>query len=368
VGLRLAPLRSVKTFVAIVAVLAGCHREPEKQPPPAAEPAQPKPPLRDAVGDRDLRAMLAELAASKACDMMRGSFRPLRAPDRRDTVTGTLWIRDCSITANGTKVQFHLGGRGWQWSDQVQHKAGGTFAVREYVKFEMSTTIPGAIDIAYDRGDHVVSLWFSPDRVPDVDFTPAVKIEVDRKGLWSSVIGGVSSAFASSPEKQAKGQAKKQGTRELENQLADGLTFALNLCTGLSRFGLGRAPKGQLGPPDVVETDRVPVEIQPGGVMIFGPQLAPKGMSMSVDVKGAASVAYVCDDDAAKIADAYAQNLPQPAVKTLAELRGSGRLVMPAAKCRVAIVARASAPSTLELQRPLTEIARSTGGPLIHCK
>jgi len=364
----LQPCRGVRAFIAIAAVLAGCHREPEKQPPPAAEPAQPKPPLRDAVGDRDLRAMLAELAASKACDMIRGSFRALRAPDHRDTVTGTLWIRDCEITANGTKVEFHLGGRGWQWSDQVKHEAGGAFAVREYVKFEMSTTIPGAIDIAYDRGTHVVSLWFSPDRVPDVQFTPVGKIEVDRKGLWSSVIGGISSAFASSPEKQASGQAKKQGTNELENQLADGLTFAINLCTGLSRFGLGRPPKGQLGPADVVETARVPVEIQPGGMMIFGPQLAPKGMSTNVEVKGVASVAFVCDDDAAKLADAFAQNLPLPAVKTLAEIHGAGRLAMPAAKCRVAIVARATAPSTLELQRPLGEMARSTGGPLIRCK
>ena len=91
---------------------------------PVATPVE-----RGASGDADLRVMLAELASAKACEMIRGQFRPLRAPDRADVVTGLMWIRECKVTNVGTSVSLSLAGDGWQWADQQQHKAGGSFSV-----------------------------------------------------------------------------------------------------------------------------------------------------------------------------------------------------------------------------------------------
>ncbi len=345
-------------------------------PPASAVPiAAPKPAERGAAGDSDVRVMLAEIASAKGCELVRGQFRPLRALDRPDVGTGIRWIRDCKIVNDGTKVTFTLSGNGWQWADQKQQKAGGTFAVRQYVKFGMTATIPGALDIAYDRHDHVASLWFSPAELPEVTFTPVGGIDVDPKGAWSSVIGAVGTVFARSPEHMATGQAKEQGGHQLEKELADGLSVTVNLCTGLSRFALGREPKGKMGVPDAGETKRVPIELEPGALTVFGPQLVgDAGFTANIEASTMpVHVALACREEADKLAAAYVEGRPLPAIKTLAakDIVGKGSLRVARAGCQVSLIAQHLAPNagaaTFDWQRPPSEIARSTGGPLIAC-
>jgi hypothetical protein len=72
----------------------------------------------------------------------------LRATDHPDAATGVLWIRQCKITNVGAHVTFHVTGNGWRWVDQTRSTAGGTFTVWA----------------------HVVTLWFTPDRRPAVEF------------------------------------------------------------------------------------------------------------------------------------------------------------------------------------------------------
>lgn len=333
-----------------------------------------KPAERGAAGDSDLRVMLAEIASAKGCELVRGQFRPLRDTDRPDVVTGMMWIRDCKIINDGTKVTFALSGNGWQWADQKQNKAGGTFAVRQYVKFGMTATIPGALDIAYDRQDHVASLWFTPEQLPEVTFTPVGGIDVDTKGAWSSVIGAVGTVFAHSPEHLATDQAKEQGGHDLEKHLADGLSITINLCTGLSRFALGREPKGRMDTPDAGETKRVAIELQPNALMVFGPQLVgDAGFTASVDSSTAAHFELACRDEADKLAAAYIDGRPLPTIKTLAakDIVGKGSLRVSKAGCQVSLIAQQLVPNagvaTFDWQRPSAEIARSTGGPLIAC-
>lgn len=360
-----------RSILATSVVLASCHRDPE---PPAPPPPPPKAtaPLRGAAGDAELRVMLSELASAKACSMVQGQFRPLRAPDRRDTVTGILWIRECRITNAGTRVTFHLAGNGWQWAEQTKRQAGGTFVVRQYVKFGVDVELPGALDIAYDDRTHVVSLWFSPSADPVIKFEPVGDVDVDRKGLWSSVIGGVSSLFASSPEDRAERMAKQQGTHQFENELADGMAVTINLCTGLSRFNLGRPAKGAMQDADAGETHRVPIELQPGGVMVFGPQLAPDGMTIDVHARqGGVRVAMVCAASAEKVAETFVGGaLGEVPTLATADVRTTAHLRVPPQRCPVAVIARSLETrdvATFDWQRPLGESARSTGGPLIHC-
>ena len=62
---------------------AGCNRGESEEAEKATSqrpPAPPAPPDRTAAADKDLRIMAAELAAAKACEMMRGQFRGLRGP------------------------------------------------------------------------------------------------------------------------------------------------------------------------------------------------------------------------------------------------------------------------------------------------
>ena len=123
---------------------------------------------------------------------------------------------------------------------------------------------------------------------------------------------------------------------------------------------------------DVGETKRVPVEIQPGGLLVFGPQLAGNGMSLQIDAKnGGVRVALVCADKAAIAAEAFLADRVA-AFEPLAsgEIRGNGgKLAIKPAHCQVLTIVGPldDRPATFTLQRPPGEIAQSTGGPLIHC-
>jgi hypothetical protein len=354
--------------VGLAVLLLACGRERQAEPPPPPPAPKAVAPTRGAAGDRDLRVMLAELASAKACEMIRGQFRGLRAPDRPELVTGVLWIRGCKIENDDTRVTFRLTGNGWQWAEETKHQAGGEFAVRQYVRFAVDATIPGALDVAYARDRHVVSLWFTPEHI-DVKFTPVGGVSVDEKGLWSSVIGTMGEVFASSPDEKAEEQAKSEGTRQFKNELADGLSVTVQLCSGLVRFNLGRPPKGEMVAPDVGETHKVPVELQPGGVMIFGPHLVGHKLTADVDTRGPVRVALACHDQAEAAAAAFLEGR-EPAVRVLASavVNGHGRLRIPRQECPVSLIARAVAgPATFDWRRPPAESARSTGGPLIDC-
>ena len=369
--------RTAAVAAALALSTGACQRAPSgEQQTQATQPApSAKPVMRGAVGDGDLRIMLTELASAKACQLVRGQFRPLRAPDRPDVVTGIMWIRECKVSSVGTKVTVALSGNGWQWAEQQQHKAGGSFAIQQYVKFAMTATIPGTLDIAYATSDHLVSLWFTPSTPPEVTFTPLGDIDVDRKGIWSSIVGAAASVFGQSPEHMAQGEAKEQGGRELEKQLADGLSITIDLCTGLSRFHLGREPKGTQNKPDAGETKKVPIELQPNALMVFGPQLVGgAGFTANVDAPTSAlHVTLACADQADQLAAAYVAGQSLPAIKTLAvkDIRGKGTLAIRSANCQVALIAQQLDPSVhggrFDWQRPLTETARSTGGPIIEC-
>jgi len=355
-------------FVAVLATLGACKRD--VVPPP--EPPKSAAPLRSASGDSDLRVMLSELASSKACAMIRGGFHGLRASEHPDVVTGVLWIRECQITNVGPRVKFRIAGNGWSWIDETSSKAGGTFAVRQYVRFSIAATIRGELDIAYDRSAHVASLWFTPDKAPEVDFKTIGGIDVDSKGVWSSVVGALGTAFASSPEDAALELATSQGTQDLSAKLDNGLAVTINLCTGLTRVHLGRPAKGEMGIADVGETRRVFVELEPDGVMLIGPQAAGDGMTLrATATRGAVKLSLVCAKHAATVASEFMEGRTKSNVPTLGsvEVRTQARLAIEPTTCPVVVVVSPleHAPARFAWERPTAEIARSTGGPLINC-
>ncbi len=316
--------------------------------------------------------LLGDLSSSKACDLIRGGFHGLRAPDQPDLVTGVLWVRDCKITNAGAHVALHIKGNGWLWVDETRRKGGGSFTVRQYVRFGIDTTVRGALDLGYDRDTHVVSLWLTPHRPPAVKFTTLGEIDIDAEGAWSSFVGALGKTFASSPQDVAEIQVKAQGTHALEAQLATGLAVTLDLCTGLVRFHLRRPPKGQMGIAGVGETLRVPVEVQPGGVIIVGPQLASHGMTIQADAeKGAVRLTLVCTEQAEKVAAEFMAGRITSNVPVLGsvDVHTRARLEIQAASCPVAVVVSplGNAPARFAWERPTSEIARSMGGPLMRC-
>ena len=315
--------------------------------------------------------MLAEVASSKACEILEGQYLALRAPDRPAVRTGTLWVRQCRITNDGTHVTFELGGTGWQWANQTKHEAGATFVVREYVKFDVQATVHGELDLAYDRRDHVLSIWYSPTEAPEIHFTPIGKVSVDRDGAWASVVGGIGSLLGKSPDKQGTHVAAQQGSQQFEQTLATGLTVAVGMCTGYQRITLGRAPKGSLGPPEPGEAKSERVELEKGGLAVFGPQPAPDGMTIDVDSDAPVRVGLACADQAATVADAFAHSRARAPIHTLAQadVRGHAHLHAKPARCLVTVIAEPLAPHVaMDWQRPPAERARALGGSIVRCR
>jgi hypothetical protein len=353
--------------LASLAVLASCATT--AAPPVEAPPPIPRT-VRGAAGDRDLRVMMAEVASAKACALIQGQFRALRDVHQRDTAAGVLWIRDCKLTNDGTKVAFELGGSGWTWADEQKKEAGAKFVVHQYVKFDVTAKLAGSFDIAYAPSTHVASVYFTPTAPPDVTMTTAGKLHVDRDGVWAELLGLVGSAVGENPDAKGADEAAKQGKHEMRDQLADGLSVTVDLCSGLSRMTLGRPPKGELGSADAGETRRVPIEMHDGGLMVFAPQLAPDGMSIDVDAQGPVHVGLACHAQAEAAAEAFVAGksyTPQFLVEK--DVTGKATLRVGAQRCLVSVIARAATPRdvTFDYARPAREIARSTGGPLIRC-
>jgi hypothetical protein len=316
--------------------------------------------------------MLSELASSQACAMIRGGFHGLRAAERPEVVTGVLWIRECQITNVGPRVKFHIAGNGWSWIEETQSKAGGTFAVRQYVRFSIAATIRGQVDIAYDRATHVATLWFTPEKTPEVVFKPIGGMDIGSEDVWSSVVGALGTAFATSPEDAALEMAKSRGTRDLNAQLATGFAVTINLCTGLRRTHIGRPPRGEMGLASVGETRRVFVDLEPDGVILSGPQLAGDGMSLRATAsRGAVKLSLVCAKHAATVASAFLEGRTNAKVPTLGsvEVRTQARLEIEPTACPVVVVVSPleKASARVAWERPTAEIAGSTGGPMIHC-
>ena len=361
--------RTPARVVVLGVVLAGACEHGRSPPPPQGTVA----PTRGAAGDADVREMLSELASSKACGMIRDGFQGLRSAEHPNVVTGVLWIRQCEISNEGTHVTFHVTGNGWLWVDQTKSNAGGTFAVRQYVRFSIAATMRGGLDVFYDRAHHVLTLWFTPDRAPTVAFKTIGDIDVDSEGVWSSVVGAVGSLFATSPESQAHSQATSEGTQGLSAQFAKGIAVAIDLCTGLRRISVGQPPKGEMGLADVGETQRVPAEIQPGGVMIIGPWSAEDGMTLQAEAsQGAARLTLVCAQQADKVAAEYIAGRITSNVPVLGtiDVRTKARLRIKGTTCPVVVVASPldNEPTRFSWERPTSEISRSMGGPMVHCR
>jgi hypothetical protein len=335
-------------------------------PPPVAEPA------RGAAGDTDVRVMATELVGAKACGMLRGGFHGLRAASDPGVVVGVLWLRGCDLETAGVHLAFHITGNGWIWVDQTKDKHGGTFVVRQYVRFSVETTIHGTLDLAYARVPHVVSLWFTPDRAPEVKFATIGDVDVDSDGVWSSVLGAIGAAVGNSPDAAAAIEATAQGTRAIGVQLANGFAVTINLCTGLTRTHLGRSAKGKMADDDVGETLRVPIALQPGGVIMIGALHATDGMTFTADpIDGAVRLRLMCAKQAELVAADVIAGRPTKSYDVLGtfDVRKRMRLAFKPTACPVVVVVTAldNAPARFGWERPRAEIARSNGGPLIAC-
>lgn len=359
-------LRAVFTPVALA--LAACSSGGGA---PAPEPPQPPPaPQRTAAEAHDLRLMMAELAAARACKRLEGTFRPLTGSGEGGPVAGALWIEDCRDTETDTRVRLELSGRGWLWLARHKEKAGADFSLSQYARFRVSVTLQGTIDAAYAAREHIATVWFTPSGPPEVTFEPIGQLEVDSEGLWSSVVSGLASAFGRSPEQRARGKLATRGEQRFQGRFAEGIAATVDLCSGRVETGLGHPPQGQMLE---AGTSDMPVEavLHPQGLLLSGPHEPSGGpLTFAIDVAegGRVRAQLVCQDQAAALADAFLAGKKLPEVEALAAevVAGRAELQTRGRGCPVVLATRpaASAPVRFRIRRPS---ATSSREPLATC-
>ncbi len=359
-------MRAPVTFLAVL-FATGCATSPAIEP----NIAPPTPVVKGAAGDHDLRIMIAGVASARACAMVEHRFVPLRAKTPDQSVIGVMWLRDCEIVHDGTRVTVEIGGRGWEWVDRDTKKAGATFGVHQDVKFELHAKLVGEVDVAYDPKTHVGTLWLSPVGTPEVTMTPIGDVDVDRESVWADVIGAVGSVTGHGPDDAGHKKVSEEGIKNATKELTKGLTITMNLCNGLTHMMLGRLPRGIYGPAGPGETKQAPFTIHPHSLLLSAPMPVPDGLSIKLESQGPVRIGLACRDQAEAAAAAFLDGKPvEPKLIAEQVVTGKATLSIPAQRCPVSVVAMSVLPTpvTFDYVRPLAEAANATtSGPLLRC-
>lgn len=363
-------IRSFAVALTALAVGACGTSLPYRQVVTVTKPPQPQ---RTAAAAQDLRAMMAELAVGAGCRRIRDLFRPLGGGDGGDVrATGTLWITDCEGSNDGANVTFNVGAKGWQWISRTRSEAGAEFRVNQYIPFEADIHLNATVDVDYDTGTHLFMAWLTPTEAPRVSFRALQDVQVNRTGLWSNVVAALATVFTTSPEQRADIQVAARGTDRFRQELAKGLTFAVDLCTTRIHTKLGTVSADDIAERRTEDdTPGVRASLHTRGLLITGPMRAWKGevaIRVSTDERPV-RVRLMCLEDAHKLARAFlkapARNLPRVPALANRVIEGEAEL-RTSASCSVVAVSQPAGKSPAKLE--YTQLREAEDAGLIRCK
>lgn len=277
----------------------------------------------------NLEAMIIDIAGYNTCDRLRGQYIPLSSGGSTSgsgkiTNTGIIRIDTCSTAeVDHQHLRIELAGTGWQWISRKKEQLGATFTVNENVKFDVKISMVGTFDMAYDKADHILNIWFVPTQPVDAKLRVIGNVDVDTESLWSSIVGIAGSLAGKTSEQRAEATINKQGDRLFQSKLSKGMTLIMDLCTGRSYFKLGSFPEGQLpesagkGRKYLVNSKGI---LHEGGMLMAGPFDTEKPVIARLDVtEGGIKAWLVCEDSAKKTQDAYVNGKALPEAKPLAQ-------------------------------------------------
>lgn len=316
-------------LVTLGSALAGCFVFTRTRLPPGSS----RPPTRVAAQDAALRALVADLAAPRLCEQLRGSFLPLPedgAPDGARggiaPAAGRLWIESCEArsTPEG-QLDVTLRGRGWSWADE---SSGGLFSfhVRQYIPFRAAVRMVGVLDVAYTRQRRVVSIWLSPaGGGVGANLVPLTQIRAAPETVLATIAGIFVDADA-----QATEQAARDGSERFRQRLAHGLSISMDLCRGqmdrlVGRLGTGETPQRPFATGSLRFLENQRVRLHPRGIDVAGPWSATDGplrIDVRVDAGGPVEVTTACASDAQRLVESYVAGQPRESADG-----GSGRTV-----------------------------------------
>jgi len=342
----------VKHIWALATLTAACG---------GAEPAPIEtipPPERSAAADDDLRTLLLEVAESKLCENLDGSFVALPDQDAAEggeggvsAGAGRLWVEECEAGRGEDRLELRLAGRGWNWVEQTSEgPAGSSFTVRGHLRFALSIELGGRMDVAYESHSKVVTLWVTPESPASGSITPTGAVPVAPDGGWSSFVGALGGVFGGSVEERARPMVEEQGSRQLSERMTQGFTFTADLCTGQTDSVVGPLPNGVTPERPWPSEDRPTLanqrmRLRAGGLDAAGPfraEDAPLRVDLQVEEGPAIEVMAYCADDARDVVNAYLEERPahqaRPRLRHRVELGPPTFLELDASECPLVLV------------------------------
>lgn len=331
--------------LATAAVAAACEREPADEPtreaaetseqPRASSRADGEPDAHRRGPDArrsersDARLLATDVVAGKICAELEGSLLglarsegvPERGDERRSKAgivaarpeRGRLLIESCRARRTARGVALDVAGRGFQFVSKRSSTAGADFELHQYVRFRGEVRTQGTVDVGYDPRRRIATVWLTPSTPVDATIQPIGDVDVDAEGLWSEVVGGVGRIFGQSPDRRAEQRIEERGSKRFEAQLSDGLSLAIDLCSGQKHFTVGALRRGETPEPAIPLAEHVhlanaTVELYADGIDAdgpFEPEGAPVHARVIVDQGPGVEATLACEDDALGAIDAF---------------------------------------------------------------
>jgi hypothetical protein len=267
----------------------------------------------------EVHMLVTDIAAHLICDRIDGTFLPLGS-EPGQPASGYLWVRDClarrkpEVTGRaGERLAVELNTRAWRWVKGEASQLGATFALHQYVIIDARIELEGVLDVAYNRDRRIARIWLNPSRAPEVSAKAIGNLDVDTKGLWSEIVGGLASIVGASPRRQAGKKVEQQAKGEVEGQLREGISIATDLCTRAEHVGFGKPEEGALPPPPVPVPSATYVaaqltELHPEGLAAVGPfRTANDGVKVQVRARdgGPVHTELMCDNEGTRMLESY---------------------------------------------------------------
>ena len=303
----------------LILISVGCRRdEPHNAPTTNTSPGA-------GAASSDQRAgfeqLAIELSAKAACDRLRGQFRAL--PDTVDVpagTVGTVWIRDCFAVVAKDRVTFTIAGHAWRRTP------------RALTIVEFNERSDGRLAATYDASARELTVKYEPTMPDTFTVLPTRGTNATDSKLGESIVSAIALGLV------APGGRLQMTNRPLSPR--QGLTAKLPMCTGIPTFTFGTEPF-------VSPVDQNPsIALRADVPTIFGPLPETAHEVTVLAIHGKTKVDFVCEEDAAALAKGFIENRKLDAFKLVAskEVRGSGPVAIPSAKCRLVMFARASSP------------------------
>jgi hypothetical protein len=219
----------MRALLGLALLAFGCA---SAEPPP---PVSPRPAVRSAVMDSDVRRMVLDLALDNACELLENSFLPLQDPRGplgkvagMEPVIGRWWVKRCRSRRAGDSLHVELGGIAWVWVNE--RRAG--FRVSQYVLFEVGIEMSGELDLAYDPEARIATVWFTPSRASRARGRTTGNVDAEAETFGAGILDVVTLGYAGGV---ADDTAKKQADRELGKQTRAALLHGFTLTYSVGR-------------------------------------------------------------------------------------------------------------------------------------